>query len=196
MGKKEQPPKPTASPRIAGERVSLGLRVTKEIKAKLDQAAQSSGRSQSQEAEFRLEHTFNEEKTVLDALDLGYGRQWTGLLLTLAKTGQFTGTRAVFLSQWNGEGCEDWLSDPYAYDQVVRAINFVLETFRPPGKPTTPPDTIGLPPNSYLHLGVGYAKKVLIALVKPNETQAQNSVTQSIRNRLANLIPKIHITPD
>jgi hypothetical protein len=41
-----------------GERVSLGLRVTSEHKKRLDAAAKRSGRSQSQEAEMRIEQSF------------------------------------------------------------------------------------------------------------------------------------------
>jgi hypothetical protein len=196
MAKRKQPSKPLAPPPIAGERVPLGLRVTKETKAKLDQAAQSSGRSQSQEAEFRLEQTFNAENAVFDALDLAYGCHWTGLLMTLAQVGVRTGTRACSLSQRVYEGSEEWMSDPYAYGQVVRAVNFVLEALRPPGAATTPPDTLGLPPTSYLNLGAAFAQTALAAIVKPNEAQAQDSATQSIRKRLADLIPRIRIKSD
>ena len=45
-----------------GERVPLGLRVTAELKAKLDEIAESSGRSQSQEVELRLERSFDKEQ--------------------------------------------------------------------------------------------------------------------------------------
>jgi poly-D-alanine transfer protein DltD len=41
-----------------GTRISLGLKVTAEIKQKLDEAAKQSGRTQSQEAEFRLNRDF------------------------------------------------------------------------------------------------------------------------------------------
>jgi hypothetical protein len=41
--------------------VSLGLRVTAELKRKLDEAAANSGRSQSQEAELRLERSFERD---------------------------------------------------------------------------------------------------------------------------------------
>ena len=44
-------------------RVSLGLRVTPETKIRLDGAATKSGRSQSQEAEMRLERTFVEDES-------------------------------------------------------------------------------------------------------------------------------------
>lgn len=61
MGRPKKPAK-------SGERVSLGLRVTAEIKSKLDDAAEKSGRSQSQEAELRLERSFINEKLHADAL--------------------------------------------------------------------------------------------------------------------------------
>jgi hypothetical protein len=49
-----------------GERVPLGLRVTPEMKRRLDAAAKQSGRSQSQEAEFRLEGSFGRD-TLIEA---------------------------------------------------------------------------------------------------------------------------------
>jgi hypothetical protein len=42
----------------SGERVSLGLKVTADIKSRIDTAAKASGRTQSQEAELRLERSF------------------------------------------------------------------------------------------------------------------------------------------
>jgi hypothetical protein len=47
-----RPPNPENAHR---KRVPLSLRVTQEIKCKLDAAAQASGRSQSQQAEFWME---------------------------------------------------------------------------------------------------------------------------------------------
>src|SRR5262245_8525493 len=45
-----------------GERVPLGLRVTLDTKARLDAAARYNGRSLSQEAEFRLEQSFDSDR--------------------------------------------------------------------------------------------------------------------------------------
>jgi TraY domain-containing protein len=45
-----------------GERVPLGLRVTLDTKARLDAAARYSGRSLSQEAELRLEQSFDSDR--------------------------------------------------------------------------------------------------------------------------------------
>jgi hypothetical protein len=50
-GRPTKPPPP-------GKRASLGLKVTAEIKQKIEAAAQANGRTQSQEAESRLERSF------------------------------------------------------------------------------------------------------------------------------------------
>src|SRR5262245_45832960 len=55
VGRPRQEPEP-------GERVQLSFRVTPELKRRLDAAATKSGRSQSQEAEFRLEQSFDREE--------------------------------------------------------------------------------------------------------------------------------------
>jgi len=52
IGRPTKPPKP-------GERVSLGLRVTPQMKKQLERAAIKNGRSLSQEAEFRLERSLD-----------------------------------------------------------------------------------------------------------------------------------------
>ncbi len=60
-------------PGTAGQRNPLGLRVTAETKRKLEAAALKSGRSQSQEAEFRIVQSLIEEKVY-------GGRELHGLL--------------------------------------------------------------------------------------------------------------------
>src|SRR4051794_5884686 len=70
-------PKRKLSP---GERVPLGLRVQPEIKNELDSAAVKSGRSQSQEAEFRLEQSFRTQSILNEALALRYGPELAGIL--------------------------------------------------------------------------------------------------------------------
>lgn len=49
-----------------GERVSLGLKVTADIKRRLDGAARASGRTQSQEAEHRIELSYQYERALGD----------------------------------------------------------------------------------------------------------------------------------
>jgi hypothetical protein len=45
-----------------GERVPMSFRVTPELKAKMDAAAEESGRSVTQEIEFRLEQSFRDDR--------------------------------------------------------------------------------------------------------------------------------------
>jgi predicted HicB family RNase H-like nuclease len=60
MEKRKRLGRPTKPP-TSGERTPLGLRVAPEIKRKLEAAAMESGRSLSQEAELRLERSFEHE---------------------------------------------------------------------------------------------------------------------------------------
>ena len=70
-----------------GERVPLGLRVTPELKRKLDAAAEQTGRSQSQEAELRLEHTFDRQELLPEILTLAYGsKEIAGIVMTVGFT--------------------------------------------------------------------------------------------------------------
>ncbi len=56
--------RPPSRQRVQGDRVPLGLRVSLTLKNRLDQAARDSGRSQSQEAELRLEMSFDREEMI------------------------------------------------------------------------------------------------------------------------------------
>ena len=76
---------PGRKPRPAnqGQRVSLGLKVTPKIKNQLDAAAKLNGRTQSQEAEVRLENSFRNEHVLDEVIDLHFGRSNGDLLLSL-----------------------------------------------------------------------------------------------------------------
>jgi len=55
VGRPTRPPRP-------GERVTLGLRVSADMKRKLEKDAVKNGRSLSQEAEFRLERSYDRDE--------------------------------------------------------------------------------------------------------------------------------------
>ena len=76
--------RPTKVP-IDGERVSLGLRVTADLKRRLDETAAASGRSQSQEAERLLEQSFERQSILREVLALVYGNDDWAALLTKAQ---------------------------------------------------------------------------------------------------------------
>jgi TraY domain len=109
-----------------GERVPLSLRVTPQMKARLDEAAQESGRSQSQEAEIRLERSFVHGDLLGDVLSLAFGAQFAGLLFLLGIAMIDQGRRMT-------EGKGDWTSDSVAYDAAMSAAVRLLEYCRPDG---------------------------------------------------------------
>jgi SOS-response transcriptional repressor LexA len=118
-----------------GERVPLGLRVTPEMKQRLDAAAKRSGRSQSQEAEMRLERSFDRDDLLPDLLSAEYGPATAGLLLALGLIMTNAGihehwTRSDFLAPID----DRWLEDPTAFDQAVRGAVAFLNAARPPGE--------------------------------------------------------------
>jgi hypothetical protein len=76
MAKSKRIGRPTKTPE-PGKKVSLGLKVTADIKNKLDMAARVSGRTQSQEAELRLERSFES-----GPLMLRRGSYWSPVLIT------------------------------------------------------------------------------------------------------------------
>ena len=194
MTKTKRKPGRPGRPRTVGERVPLGLRVTPELKAKLDSAAKDSGRSQSQEVELRLEQSLRSEGALYEALDLAYGRELTAVVLTLARALHFTGTRTAFVSKFTEEGIEKWMSNPYAFDQAISAANVVLEAFRPEGKVEVPThialDFSGLT-TPLDELGEGYGQNVLAAVEKT--PQEREEWARPIAERLADSDVKIRI---
>jgi hypothetical protein len=92
---------PKAAP--PGKRVALGLKVTSEIKQRLDEEARKNGRTQSQQAELMIERAFQQEKA--------FG---SGSVAPLAFL--MTSSFAV------AAGKSDWTTDPIAYGNGVAAV--------------------------------------------------------------------------
>jgi predicted transcriptional regulator len=99
----------------------MSFRVTPAFKAKLDRAAEESGRSLMQEIELRLELSLDHERHLFSALELGFGRQAAGLMLALGCVIQ-AGQRAMYVRP---------LSDPEAFREIVDAINLLLQAIDP-----------------------------------------------------------------
>jgi len=107
-----------------GERVPMSFRVTPEFKAKLDQAANESGRSLAQEIELRLERSFDEERHLTDILELGFGQQAAALMLAI-------GHVVREMAPLPRPGSPGWLSDPEPYRRMVESINLLLQAIDP-----------------------------------------------------------------
>jgi hypothetical protein len=128
-----------AMPANQGARAAIGLKVTPTIKNRIDGAARENGRTQSQEAEARLEQSFLRQDLLASALELAYGPEIAAILLMMAREFAQNGRIGALISQdGSPEARRTWHLNAYAYGQAVKAANKVMKTFQPPGDPTLP----------------------------------------------------------
>jgi hypothetical protein len=120
-----RPPAPEQERR--GE--NLTLRVRAETKAALERHAAKSGRSLSGEAETWLGQGLLSEGMLDQALDLAFGHQTAGVILLLGRI-----IRETASTTHVRDGAINWLSDPYAFDQVTKAIVTAMDALRPDGE--------------------------------------------------------------
>jgi hypothetical protein len=192
---REGRPKKPAKP---GTRTQIGIRVGADIKRLLDDAMSRSGRTQSQEAELRLEISFRSEQLPEHVLELGYGAPFTGLVLMLARAMDRAGRIGVLsATERSFERIDDWLTDPYAYDQAVQAAELIFKALRPDGDPRFPgrlPGHAGL--SSHDYLGADLAVGALAAVKDPDDVnadmpqEAQNIERENFGRRINRLIGK------
>jgi predicted transcriptional regulator len=123
-------------PPLPGTKSALGLRVSPEIKGRLDEAAGVAGRTQSQEAELRIETSFRLEDQLDQALALlASGEEQIVPLLraigtVMAAVGSIAATySAVPKSERFRQGY--WFDDPYAASKAIEAAHRVLDLFTP-----------------------------------------------------------------
>jgi hypothetical protein len=152
-----------------GERVAIGLRVSPHIKEALDGAMRQTGRTQSQEAELRLEMTFRAQELLEQVLVLAYGHELAGVILLLARSMSIAGRRGALDATGSFDAIGDWLLNPYAFDQAAQAANVIIEGIRPKGDPRFPGPIGGLVHDA---LGADIAFGVLDAVKDPDGVNA------------------------
>lgn len=161
-----------------GERFPISFRVTPATKRRLDEAARVSGRSQSQEAELRLEQSFRDEQHLEQALELIYGQQLAGVLTVLSDVMKRVGERAfnASLDPASGETDISWLSDPYSYDQAMKGACVILEAMRPDGDPSMMRSGWRAPTAWHQYLGEDSAARTLLALTSRDPYEGLSDV--------------------
>ena len=117
-----------------GERAQLSFRVTAELKGRSDAAADQSGRSQSQEAEFRLERSFDHQDLLSEALTLAYGRKLAGIIMALGFVMDGAARGWDFRSNASSR---DWTDEPELFELAIEAACTLLNAARPKGTPET-----------------------------------------------------------
>jgi hypothetical protein len=119
------PPKREPKP---GERVALSLRMSPDLKRRLDAAAETNGRSQSQEAEFRLERSFDREALLSEALRLKYGPSLAGILQALANTILSVGFGHTMLTGGAANKPRFWPPDAFTDDPASLEVGLLAGT--------------------------------------------------------------------
>jgi hypothetical protein len=128
------------------KRLPLSIRITPALRDVLVSTAKANGRSITQEAEIRLEHTIRDERRIEDILDLAYGPRLAGILMAIGRAMQDAG-RDSYFGQVIGkirlttsgvtallEELEKWISDPDAFEQSIKAATTILNCMRPEGE--------------------------------------------------------------
>jgi hypothetical protein len=128
MNAKSRGGRPRRTPK-PGERVVLGLRVTPDLKHQLDAAAELSGRSQSQEAEFRLERSFIEERSV-------GGPKVHSMTNMITATFAHAGHMHARTNGRNDWETGEWVDDPNSFHEAMTETIEQLLLAMPGGTPS------------------------------------------------------------
>ncbi len=167
------PPKRKPKP---GERFQLGVRVTPEMKGRLEAAAEESGRSLSQEAELRLVWSFQSEDVLTDALALRFARAPAGIIRALAEVMHIVGYTHMGRSRKPQTWLASWTEDAASLDIGLLAGIALLVMLRPPAAKLVTPRNRMLA----LMMASGFLEAVLGEVPKDANADLRGAV-QSIR---------------
>jgi hypothetical protein len=118
MGKRGPAPKGE----FTGQSAVLSTRIRPDTRAALEAASAKSGRSLSQEIEYRLRNSFLDDKRIEETFGSRANYAVMRMIASVADAMMNTKHRSA-----------EWSSDPYLFDQVVKATVYVLDLLRPPG---------------------------------------------------------------
>jgi hypothetical protein len=122
--------RPTKTP-APGERMALGLKIGAEFKARLDRAAHETGRTQSQEAEARILHSFDREDLLTDVMMMAFtDKRTAGVILGVAHAIHLVALRHGVAAIPFHDNIH-WLDEPADYAEVMDAAVAFLEAVAP-----------------------------------------------------------------
>lgn len=177
-GRPPKPPRP-------GQKSSLGLKVTAEIKRRIDTEAMRQGRTQSQEAEWRLARSFDRQDLLDEVLTIAYGKQIAALLIVMGSV-----LRRYAGQPKDGKPPKDdahWLDDPVVYQQAAHVVAGLAMQFSK-HKSVLKPDT----------LSKWYQEQTVIALIG-TLSNLRNSTDERwtrVRENLGELMKNLPTHPE
>jgi hypothetical protein len=143
--------------KATGKRYPLNMRTTFEVRRQLEAAAKASGRSLAQEAEYRIERSIMDERRMVEALELSYGRELSGIMLAIGEAMKLSGQTAAFTATRSLEGSQNWWDNAYAFFQASKAAGAVVEALKPEGDASPPRDLNEI----FANLGHGVANTII-----------------------------------
>jgi hypothetical protein len=157
-------------PKGKGKRHAIGLRATADLRRKLEEGARQSGRSLSQEAEFRLESSFKDDDRITES----FGGDLTFKIMRAL---------ASVVPVMNSLRGGDWLHEPIVFDDVVSQWVLALTELRPKKFPPAgvgAGSVVALP--DYIEMsGAAAAAGVLRQLADSLDARDRNSLRATLR---------------
>lgn len=183
----QAPKKPKGRPPVspdARRSKNFTFRSRAALHEKLSAAANGASRSISEEIEYRLEQSFEGERRAYEVFG---NREVYGIMRVIGAAIHEAGSAAGFYASHSSEGAAQWLRQPWAYDQAVKAAMRVFEALRPAGRPT-PPKRL-----AHKNLGRDFASGILneIARSKARVSPANVSRTKELRRELGSLAARL-----
>jgi TraY domain len=120
---------------ISGNSAWLQARITEDLRTRLEQAAAANGRSLSQEAQNRLQQSFDLPKELQDAWGPPEVRALAQLVSRVVRSVQHSAGATPF----QGAGDLAWHRNAFTHAAVKAAVATVLVRFKPAGPIEVPP---------------------------------------------------------
>jgi hypothetical protein len=112
---------------MATDKIQIGLRVSEDLREKIQTAATERGVAVNKEISDRLERSFSEEIAVS-----GDGSsELYSILRVVAAAMDSAGPMTAIMSAMNPDVGRDWIKNSLAYEQAVEAAVAVLAAFKP-----------------------------------------------------------------
>lgn len=170
-----RPPKPA----VERKRANITLRVRDHLRERLAEQAAAHQRSISEEAEARLERSFDRQDLLVESLTMAFGGNAAALLLLLGRAASDTGRIVGWMAN-DGADAGTWLSSPQAFHEVEEAVQLVLSALRPPGE-------LRFDPRGF-KVGKEIAAPALLEVTGDRKAEARTELVEAIRRMLGDAV--------
>ncbi|MEH2468963.1 hypothetical protein V1281_001781 [Nitrobacteraceae bacterium AZCC 2161] len=153
-------------------KIQTNLRIEPQLRDQLQKAADASGSSVTREITERLEKSFSAPQHHDEALDSPEANAIGAVLLEAIYA---AGHNAGGLSTSSAGGSKTWHNNPYAYDQVCKAVATVMDRLRPPGAVKLPIKSPNDAPEMFEHIGARVADGILLEIADVDDPSAPAS---------------------